>query len=140
MDSFGSMGVAVKPGVSVGTTKPRMPPSVCAQITATCATEASPIHRLVPVRIQSPPSRRAKVVMLDGSEPAVGSVRPKQPIASPAAMAGSHCCFCSSEPNLWMADMAREPCTETKVRSPESPASSSAAASPYSTAERPAQP
>jgi hypothetical protein len=78
--------------------------------------------------------------MLAGSEPAVGSVRPKQPIASPRAMGGSHCCFCSSEPNMWIADMAREPWTETKVLRPESPASISMQASPYSTALLPAQP
>ena len=36
--------------------------------------------------------------------------------------------------------MASDPCTLTKVRSPESPASSSSAARPYSTALRPAQP
>ena len=69
-----------------------------------------------------------------GSLPAVGSVSPKQPISSPAAMPGSHCCFCSSEPCLWIALIASEPCTETKVRRPESPASSSSAARPYSTA------
>ena len=38
--------------------------------------------------------------MLAGSLPAVGSVSPKQPISSPLAMPGSHCCFCSSEPCL----------------------------------------
>ena len=75
-----------------------------------------------------------------GSLPAVGSVRPKQPISSPAAIPGSQRCFCSSEPNLWIALIAREPWTLTKVRTPESPASSSIAASPYSTALRPAQP
>ena len=115
----------------MGTTKPRTPSSVWAQMMATLATEARPIQRLEPLRTQSAsgpePSRRAKVFMLPGSEPAVGSVRPKQPIASPAAICGSHWCFCSSEPCLWMALMAREPCTETKVRRPESPASSSAA-------------
>jgi hypothetical protein len=54
-------------------------------------------------------------------------------------MGGSHSCFCSSEPNLWIADMAREPWTETKVLRPESPASTSMQASPYSTALLPAQ-
>jgi len=34
-----------------------------------------------------------------GSEPWSGSVKPKQPIACPAAIAGSHRCFCASEPN-----------------------------------------
>ena len=59
IDSFGSIGVAVNPGVSVGTTKPRIPSSVCAQITATWAMEARPIHRLAPLSTQSEPSRRA---------------------------------------------------------------------------------
>ena len=101
---------------------------------------ASPIQRFAPLMTQSVPSRRAKVVMLAGSEPAEGSVSPKQPIASPDAIFGSHSCFCSSEPCLWIAVIASEPCTETKVRRPESPASSSAAARPYSTADRPAHP
>ena len=78
--------------------------------------------------------------MPPGSLPAVGSVSPKQPISSPLAMPGSHCCFCSSEPCLWMALIASDPCTETKVRRPESPASSSRAVRPYSTALRPGQP
>ena len=78
--------------------------------------------------------------MLAGSLPAVGSVSPKQPISSPVAIPGSQRCFCSSRPNLWIALIASEPCTQTKVRSPESPASSSMAARPYSTALRPAQP
>jgi len=51
-------------------------------------------------------------------------------MTSPRAMAGSHFCFCSSEPQRWMATMAREPWTETKLRAPESPASSSIQASP----------
>ena len=107
---------------------------------ATSAIEASPIQRLAPVSTQPSPSRTARVAMLAGSLPAVGSVSPKQPISSPAAMPGSHRCFCSSEPNFAIALIASEPCTETKVRMPESPASSSIAARPYSTAERPAQP
>ena len=45
-----------------------------------------------------PPSRRAVVRIWDGSEPASGSVKPKHPMASPRAMAGSHRCFCSSDP------------------------------------------
>ena len=55
-------------------------------------------------------------------------------------MPGSHRCLWASEPNLAIALIASEPWTLTKVRSPESPASSSIAASPYSTALRPAQP
>ena len=89
---------------------------------------------------QSEPSRRAEVRIEDGSEPRSGSVNPKQPIASPEAIRGSHCCLCSSEPQRQMANMASEPCTDTSERRPESHASSSSQATPYSTAPRPAQP
>lgn len=140
MESLGSMGVAENPGVFVGTRKPRTPSSVCAQTTEIAAMLASPIHRFRPVRTQSSPSRRANVVIDPGSDPEPGSVRPKQPIASPVLMRGSHSCFCSSDPCLWIADIASDPWTDTKVRSPLSQASSSVAASPYSTAERPAHP
>ncbi len=75
-----------------------------------------------------------------GSEPKSGSVSPKQPIASPAAIRGSHCCFCSSDPYFQIAYIASEPCTETSERSPESPASSSRQARPYAMALVPAQP
>jgi hypothetical protein len=68
--------------------------------------------------------------MADGLDPAPGSVSPKQPMASPAAMRGSHSAFCSSEPKRQIGYMAREPWTDTKLRSPESPASSSRQASP----------
>ena len=140
IESFGAIGVAVNPAASVGTMKPRTPSSVCAQMIATWAIEARPIHRLAPEITQSSPSRRANVVMLPGSDPDPGSVRPKQPITSPAAIRGSH--WSSAPPSrAWRSRViASEPCTETNVRRPESPASSSAAARPYSTADRPAQP
>ena len=134
------MSRAEKPGVSVGTRKPRMPSSVCAHTTATCAIEASPIQRLVPLSTQSPPSRRATVRSEAGSLPASGSVSAKQPTASPVAIRGSHACFCSSEPHSWIAVIASEPCTETNVRRPLSQASISMHASPYSTALLPAHP
>ncbi|MGY3683668.1 hypothetical protein ACVWXU_007291 [Streptomyces sp. TE33382] len=135
----------VKPGLPAGTTKPRMPlpPSsspVCAQTIATPATEPLVIHILRPVRIQSSPSRLAYVRIPAGSEPWSGSVRPKQPMISPAAMPGSQRRFCSSDPKRWIAYMAREPWTETRERIPESAASSSRQASPYWTAVAPAQP
>ena len=132
---------AEKPGASVGTTKPRMPSSVRAHTTATSATEPLVIHILRPV--EHPVGAVALgrgCVMPAGSEPWSGSVSPKQPITSPAAIRGSHCCFCSSEPKRWMAYIASEPCTETSERMPESAASSSRQASPYCTARRPAQP
>ena len=47
-----------------------------------------------------------------GSEPKSGSVSPKQPIASPAAIRGSHSCFCSSLPCFQIANIASDPCTD----------------------------
>jgi len=65
-------------------------------------------------------------------------------MAVPAAIPGSHSCFCSSKPCLWIAVIASDPYTLTKVRSPEAPASGSGSGSrvamPYPTAERPGQP
>ncbi len=131
---------AENPGASVGTAKPRRPSSVCAQTTATPATEPLVIHILRPLRTQSGPSFFAWVRREAGSEPWSGSVRPKQPMVSPAAIDGSQRCFCSSEPYFQIAYMASEPWTETRERMPESAASSSRQASPYWTALAPAQP
>ena len=121
---------ALNPGVSVGTMNPRMPSSVPAHTTATSAMLPLVIHILRPLRIQSSPSRRARVFIEDGSEPASGSVSPKQPMISPAAMPGSHWFFCSSEPLFQIENIASEPCTETSERMPESAASSSRQARP----------
>src|SRR5665811_989167 len=114
------MVLAVKPGASVGTTKPRIPSSVCAHTTATSAMEPFVIHIFEPLSIQSSPSRRARVRMLPGSDPWSDSVRPKQPIAAPAAIRGSHSSLCSSEPQRQIAYMAREPWTDTIDLTPES--------------------
>ena len=132
-DSLCLISGAEKPGVSVGTTKPRMPPCscpACAQTTATSAMEPLVIHIFRPSRTQSSPSRRARVRIEPGSEPASGSVSPKHPIASPVDMRGSHSCFCSSLPQRQMPYIASEPCTETSERTPESDASSSRHAKP----------
>ena len=121
---------AENPGVSVGTTNPRIPSSVCAHTTATSAIEPLVIQSLPPSSTQSSPSRRARVRIEPGSEPWSASVSPKQPIASPAAIRGSHSCFCSSLPQRWIANIASDPCTLTKERMPESLASSSRQARP----------
>ena len=88
------------------------------------------IHIFVPDRTQSEPSRRAAVRIWQGSLPTSGSVRPKQPMTSPEAMRGSHSCFCSSEPNFQIGNIASEPCTDTALRNPLSPASISRHARP----------
>ena len=86
------------------------------------------------------PSCRARVRMPPGLEPKSGSVSPKQPIASPVAIRGSHSSFWASEPCFQIEYIARLPCTDTTERSPESPASSSMQARPYAVALVPAHP
>ena len=88
------------------------------------------IHILPPLSTQSSPSFLARVRIEEGSLPASGSVSPKQPIASPVAIRGSHSSLCASLPQRWRAYIASEPCTDTKLRSPESTASSSRQATP----------
>ena len=109
------------------TMKPRIAPSsVRAQTIAMSAIVPFVIHIFAPFRIQSEPSRRACVRIEPGSEPASGSVRPKQPIDLAAcASAGSQRSFCSSEPERQIGNIASEPWTETALRTPASPASSS---------------
>ena len=130
-DSFRWISLAENPFESVGTTNPRIRSSVRAHTTATSATDPLVIQSLLPLRTQSPPVSRVAVVRIDaGFDPASASVRPKQPSFSPAAMPGSHSCFCSSLPYAWIAYIASDPCTETKDRRPESTASISWQASP----------
>jgi hypothetical protein len=124
-DSLCVMVRAAKPGVPAGTMNPAMPSSVRAQVIATSATVPLVIHIFDPLRIQSGPSRRAVVRMPAGFEPKSGSVSPKHPITSPVAIPGSHCLRCSSLPCRWIANIASEPCTDTRLRSPLSTASSS---------------
>ena len=128
------MSGASNPGMSFSTRKPLMsPPSVRAQTIATSAIEPFVIHIFAPLRIQSEPSRFAVVRIEPGSEPASGSVSPKQPIFSPACIGGSQRCFCSSEPHFQIAYIESDPCTETRLRMPASPASSSWQTRPYMT-------
>ena len=66
---------AANPGVSVGTTKPRMPPfssPALAQTTATSAIEPLVIHIFEPLSTQSSPSRRARVRIDAGVGAVVG--------------------------------------------------------------------
>ncbi len=98
------------------------------------------IQALAPFRSQPSPWRTARVFMPPGFEPASGSVRPKQPIASPLARRGSQDCFCASDPNAWIGYITSAPCTDTNERRPESPRSSSCMMRPYATGPSPAQP
>ena len=119
-DSLRLISGAENPGVSVGTTKPRTRPSLV----------GCPDHRDVGDRpvgdphlgaVEHPVVRRRGgpgCASPAGSDPASGSVSPKQPIASPAAIRGSHSCFCSSDPCLQIANIASDPCTLTPGAQP----------------------
>jgi hypothetical protein len=98
------------------------------------------IHIFAPLSTQPSGVGRAVVIMPPGSLPKSGSVRPKQPMASPRAIAGSQRSFCASEPKWRMGNITSEPCTEQNERTPESPRSSSWQMSPYETSPMPAQP
>ena len=54
--------------------------------------------------------------MEDGSEPASGSVRPKQPTHSPVRSLGRNFSFCASEPKAWIGNITSEDCTEKALR------------------------
>ena len=96
--------------MSFSTMKPRIAPSsVLAHTIAMSAIVPFVIHIFAPFRIQSDPSRRACVRMEPGSEPASGSVSPKQPMISPVCIGGSQRSFCSSEPNFQMGNIASDP-------------------------------
>jgi len=58
-----------------------------------------PIHFFCPLSTQVSPSRLAVVLRpREAADPTSGSVRPKEPIISIAAIFGSHSAFCASEP------------------------------------------
>ena len=98
------------------------------------------IHIFEPLSTQSSPCRPALVRMLPGIAPRVGLGQTEAADHLARRHRGSHCCFCSSEPNAQIGNMASEPWTDTKLRTPLSPYSSSVQASPYATAFVPAQP
>ena len=67
---------------------------------------------------QSPPSRTARVLMAATSEPASGSLMPRQRIFSPAIAGTAHCCFCSSVPKARIGGIAMSTWTLTPIASP----------------------
>jgi hypothetical protein len=55
-------------------------------------------------------------------------------------MDGSQRSFCSSEPQRQIGNIASDPCTDTALRTPASPASSSMQVIPYATELAPGSP
>src|SRR5436305_1389741 len=97
------------------------PGSLCAKISATSAQVPLLIQTFCPFNTQSLPTCLALVAILPASEPALGSVRPKQPIALPLHRLGRYFCFCSSVPHFKMVNSTSDICTESVVRTLESP-------------------
>ena len=85
------MSATVPSGSPVG-------PSAFANTVSTPAHEPIPIHCFSALTRHPPSVLTARVRMPPGSEPASGSVRPKQPTHSPLASFGRYLRFCSSDP------------------------------------------
>ena len=66
----------------------------------------------------SSPSRTARVLMPATSEPASGSVMPRQRIFSPRIAGTTHSCFCSSVPKARIGGIAMSVCTATPMARP----------------------
>ena len=97
--------------------KPRIwPLSSLAQTTNTSAIGLLVIHILAPFMMKPPSTGLARVSMLAGSEPWLGSVRPKQPTHSPVASLGRNFCFCASLQYSLMGCMTSELCTLMALR------------------------
>ena len=87
------LSVSRNPGRLCRTRKPRIPPFSSSGVRPHHARHRRwpvVIHIFAPLSTPAPPFLRRAVHMPPGSEPKSGSVRPKQPIASPRAMRGSH--------------------------------------------------
>ncbi len=87
------------------------------------------------------PSRRAVVVRPPAApEPTSGSVSPNAPIFSSRAIAGSHRCFCSSEPQSRTEAQASPPWTPWNVAIEQSTRASSMLTMPESRWDLPGNP
>src|SRR5581483_11641707 len=114
--------------------------SVFAKTSAWSATVAYEIQFFCPFRTYTSPSRRAVERIEATSDPAPGSVSPKQASFSPFACGVSQRCFCSSVPYLSSESELSPTWTEISVRNAASPRSISSQASASATKSSPAPP
>ena len=75
---------------------------------------------LAPLMIQLPFRSSALVLVAPASEPASGSVRPKDHSLCPESRSGSHCCFWSSVPKSWMGAAPRHTAASSVMPTPAS--------------------
>ena len=88
------------------------PASSFAQTTSTSAIGELVIQVFEPFSTKPPSTFFARVRIEAGSEPASGSVRPKQPTNSPVRSLGRYFSRCSSDPKAWIGYITSEDCTE----------------------------
>ena len=84
---------------------------------------------LAPSIAHSPSSSLAVVRTLPASEPASGSVRPKEASRPPLQSSGSHSDFCSSVPQRWIGIVPSEVWAAIVMQTEESIRASSSTAS-----------
>jgi hypothetical protein len=101
------------PGASVGTRKWLNFSPVRTSRIANPASAPLISHILLPLMIHDSPSRTAIVRMLCRSDPAPGSVSPRQSSIFPCAIGMSQRCFCSSEPKRVSGPHASPRCAAT---------------------------
>ena len=103
---------------------PRLPAegSVTAKNTRLPGWVALLMNCLAPLMMYLSPFFTARVFRFDASEPACGSVRPKEPTCSPVASLRSQRSYCASVPELPMTMQVGELCTDTIVEIAPSPA------------------
>ena len=75
---------------------------------------------LEPLITHSPSRNSARVLVAPASEPAPGSVRPKEASLLPAARSGSSSRFWSSEPKSRIGIVPRDVCAATVIATDES--------------------
>ena len=131
----------VTPGASIGTMKadrPRWPlvGSVFAKTTVHAAWPAFVMKVFDPFRTYSSPRRSAVVLMRATSEPASGSVSPKEQRIGASASGGSHSRFCSSVPAM---TTGAEPSVFATIET-QIPAQPQESSSPISIPAKPGRP
>ncbi len=92
------------------------PASSFAQTSSTSAIGELLIQVFDPFSTKPPSTFLARVRIEAGSEPASGSVSPKQPTNSPVRSLGRNFCFWSSEPNSQIGYITSDDCTENAER------------------------
>ena len=108
---------ALSPFIPRSRMNPRMSPaSSFAHTTSTSASGELVIQVFDPFSTYPPSTRFARERIDAGSDPASGSVSPKQPTHSPLRSLGRYFCRCASEPKSQIGYITSDDCTENAER------------------------